>query len=136
MHTPLSQVSDYTLEAAVPAGEEKGSASDAPRAGDTPGASSAGARETAEERCRKYALWKTKYDAHFMASDGAVEDGFYDFLAAQYEPFGSLAKLRAKIKLFLQAQDAYDEQADLVGYLSLCQTHCFFCSASTTLAAL
>jgi len=85
-------VSDHTLEAAAAAGEESGTG---PSAGSKGGPTAATpAKDSPEERCGKYKLWKLEYAAAFVPSEGTVSDDFYDYLAAHYEPFGALAKLR------------------------------------------
>lgn len=84
-------VSDYSLEAAARSGEGATAGGGGSAAATAVGS---GARQSAEERCRAYAQWKKEYDAHRAPTDEAVGDGFYDYLASQYEPFGELARLR------------------------------------------
>ena len=86
-------VSDHTLEAAAAAGEEPGTTSTSSDGEGGPTAAPP-AKDGPEERCGKYKLWKAEYTAAFVPSDSTVGDGFYDYLAAHYEPFGALAKLR------------------------------------------
>ena len=85
-------VSDHTLEAAAAAGEEPGTAASADGEGGPTAATAA--KDSPEERCGKYKVWKVEYAAAFVPSDSTVGEGFYDYLAAHYEPFGALAKLR------------------------------------------
>lgn len=82
-------VSDYTLEAAAsPSGEDQGSATRGSKAGGT-------GRETGEERCAKYAVWKAEYDRHYAHEEGKAGGTFFDdFLPTALESFGVLEKLR------------------------------------------
>ena len=87
-------VSDHTLEAAAAAGEETTGTTGTSADGEGGPAAAPPAKDGPEERCGKYKLWKAEYTAAFVPSDSTVGDGFYDYLAAHYEPFGALAKLR------------------------------------------
>ena len=85
-------VSDHTLEAAAPAGEDRGTGPSAEADGG--GAAATPARDSPEERCARYKLWKAEYASALVPGDSTVGEGFYDYVAAQYEPLGTLAKLR------------------------------------------
>ena len=85
-------VSEHTLEAAAAAGDETGTGPSADS--EAGGTAATPAKDSPEERCGKYKLWKVEYAAAFAPSDSTVGDSFYEYLAAHYEPFGALAKLR------------------------------------------
>ena len=85
-------VSDHTLEAAAPAGEDRGTGPSAEAEGG--GAAATPARDSPEERCARYKLWKAEYASALVPGEGTVGEGFYDYLGLQYEPLGTLAKLR------------------------------------------
>ena len=85
-------VSDHTLEAAAPAGEDRGTGPSAEAEGG--GAAATPARDSPEERCARYKLWKAEYASALVPGEGTVGEGFYDYVGAQYEPLGTLAKLR------------------------------------------
>ena len=85
-------VSDHTLEAAAPAGEDRGTGPSAEAEGG--GAAATAARDSPEERCARYKLWKAEYASALVPGESTVGEGFYDYVGAQYEPLGTLAKLR------------------------------------------
>lgn len=88
-------VSDHTLEAAAPAGEDRGTGPSAKAEGG--GAAATPARDSPEERCARYKLWMAEYASALVPGDSTVGEGFYDYLGAQYEPLGTLAKLRRHV---------------------------------------